>query len=125
GRFRDRSLAPGTLGGRRTNLLFASLRSTTSAGNRYKKTVTDSTAREHIGVGALEAERAKLLSEFDVARAQTDDDSVKTEHGVSAEALFRSFLAQFLPKKFGVTKGYIITPELAYAGPLEEWDVII
>ncbi len=30
-----------------------------------------------------------------------------------------------MPKKYGVTKGYIITPGLGYSGDLEEWDVII
>jgi hypothetical protein len=50
---------------------------------------------------------------------------VKTAHGVSGEAHFRAFLQEFLPKKYGVTKGYIITPDLDYAGPLEEWDIII
>lgn len=80
---------------------------------------------EHVGLTALDAERSKLLQEYDAAVQQAGDDPVKTEHGVSCEARFRSFLAQFLPKKYGVTKGYIITPDLAYAGPLEEWDIII
>jgi hypothetical protein len=80
---------------------------------------------EHVGIIALDAERMKLLQEYDAAIAQTEDDPVKTEYGVSCEAHFRSFLAQFFPKKYGVTKGYIITPELEYAGPLEEWDIII
>ena len=38
---------------------------------------------------------------------------------------FRSFLEQFLPRKYGITKGYIVTPDQKYAGPLEEWDIII
>lgn len=80
---------------------------------------------EHIGITALDAERTKLLQEYDAAVAQAADDPVKTEHGVSCEAHFRSFLEQFLPRKYGVTKGYIITPDLDYAGPLEEWDIII
>ena len=83
------------------------------------------TQLEHIGITALDAERTKLLQEYDAAVAQAADDPVKTEHGVSCEAHFRSFLEQFLPKKYGVTKGYIITPDLQYAGPLEEWDIII
>lgn len=79
----------------------------------------------HVGLTALEGERTKLLQEYDTAAAQAADDPVKTEHGVSCEANFRSFLEQFLPKKYGVTKGYIITPDLDYAGPLEEWDIVI
>ena len=80
---------------------------------------------EHVGLTALDAERTKLLQEYDAAVAQAADDPVRTEHGVSCEAHFRSFLEQFLPRKYGVTKGYIITPDLGYAGPLEEWDIII
>jgi hypothetical protein len=83
------------------------------------------TTSEHVGLTALESERAKLLSEYDTALQQGSDDAVRTEHGVSCEAHFRTFLGQFLPRKYGVTKGYIITPDLAYAGPLEEWDIII
>lgn len=80
---------------------------------------------EHVGITALDAERSNLLRAYDTAVQQGWDDAVRTEHGVSCEALFRKFLAQFLPKKYGVTKGYIITPDLNYAGPLEEWDIII
>ncbi len=80
---------------------------------------------EHVGPTALDAERSKLLADYDTAVKQGADDPIKTAHGVSCEAHFRTFLEQFLPKKYGVTKGYIITPNLDYAGPLEEWDVII
>lgn len=85
----------------------------------------DEAPREHVGLTALTAERSKLLQEYDAAVQQAADDPVKTEHGVSCEAHFRSFLQSFLPKKYGVTKGYIITPDLEYAGPLEEWDIVI
>lgn len=80
---------------------------------------------EHVGLTALEAEREKLLQEYDAAVLQAADDPVQTEHGVSCEAHFRTFLQQFLPRKYGATKGYIITPDLNYAGSLEEWDIII
>jgi hypothetical protein len=79
----------------------------------------------HVGLTALEGEREKLLAEYDIAIRQAKDDPVKVEHGNVGEAAFRAFLQEFLPKKFGVTKGYIITPELDYAGTLEEWDIII
>lgn len=79
----------------------------------------------HVGITALEAERTKLLAEFDIAIKQGGDDPTKTEHGNVGEASLRNFLQKFLPKKYGVTKGHIITPDLEYAGPLEQWDVII
>ncbi len=79
----------------------------------------------HVGVDAILAERQRLLDVYDRAKAQATDDPIKTEHGVVAEAILRDWLATFLPKRFGVTKGYIITTNLEYAGPLEEWDIIV
>lgn len=81
--------------------------------------------RSHVGITALDAERTKLLSDYRVAVEQAGDDPVKTEPGNIGEAALRAFLKQFLPRKYGVTKGHIITPDLDYAGPLEEWDIII
>ena len=81
---------------------------------------------EHVGVNLLVEERESLLSEYDIAIRKGKSDPAKTAHGVTAESLFRQFLADFLPKKFGVTKGYIITSHLEYdAKHLEEWDIII
>lgn len=71
------------------------------------------------------AERSTLLSLYDAAKLRASDDPVATEHGVDAEAMFRNFLAKYLPRRYGVTKGHIITPSLEYDGPLEEWDIII
>lgn len=46
----------------------------------------------HVGLTALEGERTKLLQEYDSAVAQAADDPVKTEHGISCEAHFRSLM---------------------------------
>lgn len=83
------------------------------------------TNTEHVGLTALMVEREKLIDEFEQAIKQGKDDPTKTEHGNVGEAAVRSFFEQFLPKKYGVTKGYIITPDCDYAGPLEEFDIII
>ncbi len=80
---------------------------------------------KHIGVDAFQAEREKLLDAFARAKKQASDDTVKTEHGNVGEAAFRIWLEGFLPKRYGVTKGYIITRSLEYDGGLEEWDVLI
>ena len=61
--------------------------------------------RGHIGVEAILAERQQLLDAYDKAKAQSLDDAVRTEHGIVAEAVFRRWLATFLPKRFEVTKG--------------------
>lgn len=81
--------------------------------------------RKHIGVDSFFSERKKMLDLYDQAKTQTSDDPVKTEHGFMAESLVRNWLSSFLPKRFGVSKGYIITHNLEYEGDLEEWDVII
>lgn len=81
--------------------------------------------RKHIGVDSFFAERGKLLSDYDKAKKQTADDAMKTDHGNVAEGLTRRWLETFLPKRFGVCKGYIITTNLAFQGDLEEWDILI
>jgi hypothetical protein len=80
---------------------------------------------QHIGLPLLTAEREKLLAEYEIALKQVADDPVKVDHGNIGEAALRNFLARFLPKKYGVTKGHIITPDRDYTGPLEEWDIIV
>jgi len=80
---------------------------------------------KHIGVDSFFAERDKLLDAYDRAKKQAAEDQLQTDHGVVAEALVRDWLQAFLPKRFGVCKGYIITSNLNYEGQLEEWDVII
>ncbi|MGX9726525.1 MAG: DUF6602 domain-containing protein [Candidatus Electronema sp. VV] len=82
--------------------------------------------RSHIGVDSFFAEREKLLAGYAIAKKQTSDDAVKTEHGNTAEFLARRWLQSFLPKRFGVCKGYIITPCVYIKErELEEWDIII
>lgn len=81
--------------------------------------------KRHVGAEAIIAERNALLFQYDKAKQQTQDDAVKTDHGNVGEAIVRAWLTQFLPRKYGVAKGYIITSNLAYDGPLEEWDIII
>lgn len=79
----------------------------------------------HVGLTPLLVERRKLIDEFEQAIKHAANDQVKTEHGNVGEAAVRQFFDRFLPKKYGVTKGYIITPDGNYAGHLEEWDIII
>ena len=64
---------------------------------------------KHVGADSILAERSKLLSLYDTAKAQCADDPVKVEHGNVAEEIFRNYLSRFLPKKYGVAKGHIIT----------------
>ncbi len=85
-----------------------------------------SEVRSHIGIDSFFAEREKLLHGYTIAKKQTSDDAVKTEHGNTAEFLARKWLQSFLPKRFGVCKGYIITSCIYMKErKLEEWDVIV
>ncbi len=85
-----------------------------------------SETKSHIGIDSFFAERDRLLFDYTIAKKQTSDDAVKTEHGNVAEVLARDWLQSFLPKRFGVCKGYIITPCLFMEEQeLEEWDIVV
>lgn len=52
-------------------------------------------------------------------------DEVETDHGRVAEAQFRKWLTEFLPKRFGVTSGYILSQGKSEEEKLPHYDVII
>lgn len=71
------------------------------------------------------AARSEMLNAYDASRSKSAKRAVQVEHGRVAEAQFRKWLTTFLPKKYGVTSGYIIsqgTPKDEY--PVH-YDVII
>jgi len=80
---------------------------------------------KHIGVDSFSAMRKKILSDYEIAKFKTKDDAAQVDHGNVGESAIRNWLKDFLPKRFDVCKGYIITTNLDYEGPLEEWDIII
>ncbi|MGB9204978.1 MAG: DUF6602 domain-containing protein [Terriglobales bacterium] len=53
-----------------------------------------------------------MLDAFDRAREKAGSHEVETYHGKVAEAEFRKWLSSFLPKKYGVTSGYVVSPGL-------------
>ncbi len=53
--------------------------------------------------------RKNILTEFDKIIEQISNRPVKTAHGNGVEAYIRKWLSEFLPKKYGVTSGYIIS----------------
>lgn len=78
----------------------------------------------------LDSSRVKMLNAFDEAKARTLSHEVKTFHGNVAEAKFREWLAGFLPMRFGVTSGYILSKHqfergFTVKGKLPHYDVII
>jgi hypothetical protein len=70
-------------------------------------------------------ERKKMLDAYDRAREQARSHEVETYHGKVAEAEFRSWLKDFLPKRYAVTSGYIVSPGLRSTDKTPHFDVII
>lgn len=69
--------------------------------------------------------RKRMLDAFDKAREYSKIHIVQTSHGNVAEAEFRKWLTEFLPKKYGVTSGYIISQGLNENVKATHFDVII
>ena len=69
--------------------------------------------------------RESMLSSFRLSKSQQANKPVKTQHGNHGEQLVRSWLSNFLPKKYGVTSGYIISQGLPEDSPILHYDVII
>lgn len=69
--------------------------------------------------------RTKMLAAYDIAKEQESNRQVKTRHGLVAEAEFRKWLSEFLPKRYGITSGFIISPGISSAEHLVHYDVII
>jgi hypothetical protein len=69
--------------------------------------------------------KQSMLSAFDQARKQALAHEVEVYHGKVAEFQFRNWLEQFLPKKYGVTAGYVVSQIKSEADKLPHYDVII
>ncbi len=69
--------------------------------------------------------RKEILDAVDQAREKARSHEVETYHGKVAEAQLRKWLSEFLPKRYGVTSGYILSPGLSSEHKLPHFDVII
>lgn len=69
--------------------------------------------------------RKEILDGYDRARAQARAHEVETFHGVVGEAQCRKWLQEFLPKRYGVTSGYVISTGLSSTVKAPHFDVII
>ena len=69
--------------------------------------------------------RKAILDAYDRAREQARAHEVETFHGRVVEAALREWLTGFLPKRYGVTSGYIVSPGLSANDKLPHFDVII
>jgi hypothetical protein len=83
------------------------------------------------GWSQFSTQKRKMVSDFGIFKEMSDNRPTETDKGKYAEALFRDWLEQFLPAKYGVTSGYIISqrdsflPRNALKGKLRHYDIII
>lgn len=71
------------------------------------------------------AAKTRMLATYDLARDLENNRLVKTRHGQVAEAQFRKWLSEFLPKRYAVTSGYIVSPGISSSEYMVHYDVII
>jgi Domain of unknown function (DUF6602) len=69
--------------------------------------------------------RKEILDAFDRAKQKAKAHEVETFHGKVAEAELRKWLSGFLPKRYGVTPGYIVSPGLKSTEKTPHFDVIM
>jgi len=69
--------------------------------------------------------KKRMLNEFDIARERSKAHEVETYHGRVAESQFRQWLSSFLPQKYGVTSGYILSQRPDKNTRAPHFDVII
>jgi hypothetical protein len=90
--------------------------------------VTKKEPRQRIGTQGWEqflTGRKEILDAYDRSRQQSKGHEVETYHGKVAESEFRKWLSSFLPKKYGVAAGYIVSQSAKDTVKLPHFDVII
>lgn len=69
--------------------------------------------------------RKKMLDAYDVAKEQAEAHEIQVWHGKVGEAWVREWLLGFLPKRYGVTSGFIVSQGQTEQTKLPHFDVII
>jgi hypothetical protein len=69
--------------------------------------------------------KKEMLDAFDRAKNQAKAHIVETDHGRVAEAQFRKWLEEFLPKRCAVTSGYLVSQGVRGECRLPHFDVIV
>lgn len=80
--------------------------------------------KRQVGFKQFLAGRKEILDAFDVARAHARAHEVETHHGRVVEARLRKWLTTFLPGRFGVCAGYVVSQGIP-AETAPHYDVII
>lgn len=71
------------------------------------------------------ANKAALLANYECAQVWAQGHEVHTVHGHVAEASFRRWLAEFLPGRFGVTSGFIVSSKSNVSPVFPHYDVVV
>ncbi len=66
-----------------------------------------------------------MLGAYDRAKETNRSKPVQVSHGVAGETAVRNWLAEFLPKRYGVAEGYIVSWRLSEEDELRHYDVIV
>jgi hypothetical protein len=69
--------------------------------------------------------RKDILDHYDTARQRAQGQEVETLHGRVLEAEFRKWLQEFLPRKYGVAAGFVVSPGLKSSVKTPHFDTII
>jgi hypothetical protein len=78
-----------------------------------------------LGWKQILSSRKEILDAYDRAREQARSHEVETFHGEVVEGSCRKWLSEFLPNRYGVTSGYIVSPGLPADNKVPHFDVII
>ncbi len=70
-------------------------------------------------------QRMDILAKYESAKQKAASKRIKISHGVTVEAELRNWLSKFLPKKYGVTSGYIISQGVSDEVSTPHFDIII
>jgi uncharacterized protein YbbC (DUF1343 family) len=70
-------------------------------------------------------QKKDILSSYDSAKESNLNRPMQIEHGNVGEASFRRWLGDYLPKKYGVTSGFIIPDTRQTKYTIRHYDVII
>lgn len=79
----------------------------------------------YFGWKEFQNNRNEILNEYDRARAKNTNRPIQTSHGNAGEAAIRNWLSKYLPKKYGVTSGFIIPDIITNSYKLYHYDIII
>jgi hypothetical protein len=73
----------------------------------------------------ISSARKEILDAYDSARDKAKAHEVETFHGRVLEGALRKWLAAFLPKRYGVTPGYVVSLGIPSSVKAPHFDVIV